>query len=376
MTIKVAVYARVSTLNQAQTQTIDQQIKRLRTHIEAQGWPLPDELIFRDEGRSGASLNRPGLDKLRDAVRWGEVEQVFITDPDRLARKYVHQMILLEEFARFGCQIEFLDRPMSQDPHDQLLLQIRGAVAEYERTLITDRMRRGRLAKYQAGTLLPWTRPPYGYRLNPDCPRDPAGVWVEESEAAIVREIFALYTQGNYSLQGVATYLQKQGVPTPSGKQIWSLCTLRNILRQPAYLGQVYARRYRYRPARIRRSATHPLGQPHQSLTELPPEEWVLVGSIPALVSQEQFDLAEAKLAQNQSFAKRNINPTPTYCAPWSVAVNANPLAWPANFRAARLTTSVRLKVILFTAGRQKSAHPASVRRNNLMTSSGKTSAR
>jgi site-specific DNA recombinase len=312
MTIKVAVYARVSTLNQAQTQTIDQQLQRLRAHIEAQGWPLPDELIFRDDGRSGASLNRPGLDKLRDAIRWGEVEQLFITDPDRLARKYVHQMILLEEFVRFGCQVEFLDHPMSQDPHDQLLLQIRGAVAEYERTLITDRMRRGRLAKYQAGTLLPWTRPPYGYRLNPDCPRDPAGVWVEESEAAIVREIFALYTQENYSLQGVATYLQKQGVPTPSGKQIWSLCTLRSILRQPAYLGQVYARRYCYRPARVRRSATHPIGQPHQSLTELPPEEWVLVGSIPALVSQEQFDLAEAKLAQNQSFAKRN-NKSHTY---------------------------------------------------------------
>jgi site-specific DNA recombinase len=237
MTIQVAVYVRVSTLNQVQTQTIDQQLQRLRVHIEAQGWELLDDHIFRDEGRSGASLNRPGLDKLRDAIRWGEIERLLITDPDRLARNYVHQMILLEEFARFGCQVEFLDRPMSEDPHDQLLLQIRGAVAEYERTLITDRMRRGRLAKYQAGTLLPWTRPPYGYRLAPDRPRDPAGVWVEESEAAIVREIFALYTQENYSLQGIATHLHKQGVPTPNGKSIWSLCTLHSILRQPAYLG-------------------------------------------------------------------------------------------------------------------------------------------
>jgi site-specific DNA recombinase len=139
-------------------------------------------------------------------MRWGEVERLLLTHPDRLARNYVQQMILLEEFARFGCQVEFLDRPMSQDPHDQLLLQIRGAVAEYERTLITDRMRRGRLAKYQAGTLLPWTRLPYGYRLDPDRPRDPAEVWIEESEAAVVREIFALYAQGNYSLQSQATY--------------------------------------------------------------------------------------------------------------------------------------------------------------------------
>ena len=306
MTIQVAVYARVSTLYQAQTQTIEQQMQRLQAHIKTQGWQLRDDHIFRDEGRSGAILNRPGLDKLRDAIRWGEIERLLITDPDRLARKYVHQMILLEEFDRFGCQVEFLDRPMSDDPHDQLLLQIRGAVAEYERTLITDRMRRGRLAKYQAGTLLPWTRPPYGYRLDPDQPRDPAGVWVEESEAAIVREIFALYTQEDYSLQGLATYLQKQGVLTPSGKKIWSLSTLRAILRQYAYLGQVYARRNRYRPARIRRSATHPIGQPHQTAEELPPEEWIFVATIPAIINQEQFDLAQTRLAKNQSFAKRN----------------------------------------------------------------------
>ena len=306
MTIQVAIYVRVSTLSQAQAQTIEQQLQRLRTHIETQGWQLLDDHIFRDDGHSGATLNRPGLDKLRDAIRWGEIERLLITDPDRLARKYVHQMILLEEFSRFGCQVEFLDRPMSEDPHDQLLLQIRGAVAEYERSLITDRMRRGRLAKYQAGTLLPWTRPPYGYRLDPDRPRDPTGVWVEASEAAVVREIFALYTQQNYSLQGLATHLQKQGVPTPSNKKIWNLSTLRGILRQPAYLGQVYARRCRYRPARIRRSATHPIGQPHQTAEELPPEEWILVATIPALISQEQFDLAQAKLAQNQSFAKRN----------------------------------------------------------------------
>jgi site-specific DNA recombinase len=306
MSIQVAVYTRVSTLNQVQAQTIDQQLQRLRAHIETQGWQLLDKHIFRDDGYSGATLNRPGLDKLRDAIRWGEITHLLITDPDRLARKYVHQMILLEEFARFGCHVEFLDHPMSDDPHDQLLLQIRGAVAEYERTLITDRMRRGRLAKYQAGTLLPWTRPPYGYRLDPDRPRDPVGVWVEESEAAIVREIFALYTQENHSLQGVATHLQKQGVPTPSGKVIWSLCTLRAILRQPAYLGQVYARRRHYRPARIRRSATHPIGQPHQTAEELPPEQWILVATIPAIINQEQFDQAQTRLAQNQSFAKRN----------------------------------------------------------------------
>ena len=116
-----------------------------------------------------------------------------ITAPDRLARNFVHQMLLMEELERGGCQVEFIDRPMSQDPHDQLLLQIRGAVAEYERSLIAERMRRGRLQKYQAGSLLPWTHAPYGYRVDPARPRDPTGVRLEPSEAAIVAEIFASY---------------------------------------------------------------------------------------------------------------------------------------------------------------------------------------
>src|SRR3989440_3025353 len=197
--MRVAVYVRVSTQQQTQTQTIEQQIESLRAHSQTHGWPWQDQLVFRDDGYSGASLKRPGLDRLRDQVARAAFDLVLITAPDRLARKYVHQMLLLEELERAGCQVEFIDRPMSQDPHDQLLLQIRRAVAEYERTLIADRMRRGRQQKFRAGSLLPWSRPPYGYRLNPDRPRDPAGVRREEAEAACVAEIFALYLREGQS---------------------------------------------------------------------------------------------------------------------------------------------------------------------------------
>lgn len=131
--MSLAIYVRVSTQRQAQTQTIEQQLERLQAHIRNRGWELAVDPVFRDDGYSGASLNRPGLDRLRDAVRAAEVDRVPITDPDRLARNHVHQMVLLEELERRGCQVLFLDRPMSQDPHDHLLLQIRGAVAEYER---------------------------------------------------------------------------------------------------------------------------------------------------------------------------------------------------------------------------------------------------
>ena len=157
----------VLTSHQIEHQTIEQQLGRLTTHVGthfAEGWVLDAAHVFRDDGFSGAALARPGLDRLRDAIKGREVDRVLVTAPDRLARNYVHQMVLLEEWTRAGCAAEFLDRPMSDDPHDHLLLQIRGAVAEYERILIAERMRRGRLAKLRAGTLLPWTYAPYGYR--------------------------------------------------------------------------------------------------------------------------------------------------------------------------------------------------------------------
>ena len=140
--MSTAVYVRVSTARQSQAQTIDQPWARLQAHLAAQGEELRSEQIFRDDGYSGASLNRPGLDHRRDAVKAAAFDRVLVTTPDRLARNYVHQMLLLEELERVGCRVEFLERPMSQDPHDQLVLQIRSAVAEYERTLIAERMRR------------------------------------------------------------------------------------------------------------------------------------------------------------------------------------------------------------------------------------------
>jgi site-specific DNA recombinase len=178
--MRAAIYARVSTTRQARTQKADQQIERLKAYAKQKDWTLEEDQLYLDEGYSGASLNRPGLDALRDAAAMADFEAVLITAPDRLARNYVHQVLLIEELQGCGCQVEFVERPMSQDPNDQLLLQIRGAVAEYERTLIAERMRRGRLAKLRAGQLLPWVRVPFSYRIDPDHPRDPAGLRIDE----------------------------------------------------------------------------------------------------------------------------------------------------------------------------------------------------
>ena len=307
--MRIAIYSRVSTSHQVEHQSIEQQLERLTAHVRAhvaEDWSLDPAHVFRDDGYSGAALVRPGLDRLRDAVKGREIDRVLVTAPDRLARNYVHQMVLLEEWSRAGCGTEFLDRPMSDDPHDHLLLQIRGAVAEYERTLIAERMRRGRLAKLRAGTLLPWTYAPYGYRLSPDHPRDPAGVTIDAAEAAVVAEVFAMYREPGTSLMQLAMHLDARGVPTPRGRPRWSSPTIRGILRNPTYTGQVYAQRTHYRAPTHRRSATHPIGRPHGTAVPQPSDSWLLVGQVPAIVSQTQFDEVQVKLATNRAFARRN----------------------------------------------------------------------
>ena len=304
--MRIAVYARVSTQRQTQMQTIEQQLERLQAHFQTHGWQWREDLVFRDDGYSGASLKRPGLDRLREQAAQAHFDRVLITTPDRLARKYIYQMLLIEELEKSGCQVEFLERPMSQDPHDQLVLQIRGAVAEYERNLITDRMRRGRLQKYRAGALLPWGPPPYGFRTDPAHPRDPAGVRLEPAEAATVAEMFAYYQQDGHTLRGLARHLRELGVRGPRGSLHWSDGTIRHILTNPVYRGTVYAERNHYRPATGRISPLKAVGGGNGSIERVPPADWIVVAQIPAIVSQEQFEMIQEKLKHNQSIASRN----------------------------------------------------------------------
>jgi site-specific DNA recombinase len=302
--MRVAVYARVPATRQAQAQTIEQQLDRLREAVAGRGWELTEQHVYRDDGYSGASLGRPGLDRLRDHAALADLDLVLVTAPDRLARNYVHQVLLIDELARRGCRVEFLDRPMSSDPHDQLLLQIRGAVAEYERTLIAERMRRGRQAKLRAGTLLPWTRPPFGYRLDPERPRQASAVRTEPSEAVLVAQLFDWYLESGATVYRLARRLTDLGVPTPMGKLRWNVASVRGILRSPAYAGRALSNRTQVVPARNRKSAMLPVG-PGQSHAPRPEEDWIAV-PVPPVVSEEVFAQVQAKLDTNQQTALRN----------------------------------------------------------------------
>ncbi len=303
--MRIALYARVSTSRQQQTHTIDQQLTRLRSYVTSQAdWSLAEEHIFCDDGYSGAKLKRPGLDHLRDQAALGAFDLLLLTTPDRLARNYVHQMVLLEELERDRCRVQFLDRPLSDDPHDQLVLQIRGAVAEYERTLIAERMRRGRQTKVRNGQLLPWTHTPYGDRAHPERPRDAALLQIDPAHAAIVQELFDAYGTGGVSLYQLAQRLTKRQVPSPTGVAHWTAATIRLIFLNPCYAGMAYANRVQVRAATRRKTPLQPVGS-GESWCFAPAEEWIGV-PVPALVSQELFDRVQARLAMNQKLSRRS----------------------------------------------------------------------
>ena len=235
--MRAALYARVSTERQERFQTIDSQLAALRDWAATGGHEISDDFVFRDEGYSGSRLDRPGLDALRDAVRDGVVGIVAVLTPDRLARKYAYQVLLLEEFRRAGVEIVFLQHPISDDPNDQLLLQIQGAIAEYERAVLGERFRRGKLQKardghYQGGCA------PYGYRYVPRQEAVPGHLVVDEKEAALVRTLYGWLIDERTTIRQILKRLNAGPDVPRSGRHAWSPSLVHHILADPVYAGR------------------------------------------------------------------------------------------------------------------------------------------
>ena len=142
--IRVAIYARVSSEQQAKENTIGSQLEALQERVANDGCSLEEELRFVDEGYSGASLARPALERLRDAAYAGAFDRLYVHSPDRLARKYAYQILLVEELRRCGVELVFLNRTIGDSPEEDLLLQMQGMISEYERAKILERSRRGK----------------------------------------------------------------------------------------------------------------------------------------------------------------------------------------------------------------------------------------
>src|ERR671931_276595 len=181
-----AIYARVSSDRQKENQTIASQTAALKEYAESHGYLVPAEWVFEDDGYSGASLIRPGLEAMRDLAAQGQIEAALVYAPDRLSRKYAYQVLLGEELARSGVSLVFLKSPSGETPEDQLLVQFQGMIAEYERAQIVERTRRGKRHRAQLGEVSVMSNAPYGYRYTRKTDEAPAAYIVDEAEARVI----------------------------------------------------------------------------------------------------------------------------------------------------------------------------------------------
>jgi site-specific DNA recombinase len=308
-----AIYTRVSSDRQKESDTIASQTAALVEYAKAHGYAVPPEWIFQDEGYSGASLVRPGLEALRDLAAQGQITTVLIYSPDRLSRKYAYQVLLGEELSRCGVEVVFLKSPAGSSPEDQLVVQFQGMIAEYERAQIAERSRRGKRYKAQQGVVNVLSGAPYGYQYRRKTDTSAAYYEVIESEAGVVRMVFRMYTQQGLSINTIARSLNKHGISTRTGKTRWERSVVWAMLRNPAYEGKACYGKTEQSP---RQRITRPLRQKNgisnrtNCHRERPRTDWIEV-SVPALVSKETFALAQEQLTKNKHHSlRRTIEPT------------------------------------------------------------------
>ena len=307
------IYARVSSDKQKEEHTIASQTEALRAFALQERFSVPDEWVIEDEGYSGATLVRPGLERVRDLAAEGQIDAVLVYSPDRLSRKYAYQVLLIEEFARSNVQTIFIKSPQAATPEDQLLLQFQGMIAEYERAQILERSRRGKRHRALQGVVNVLCGAPYGYRYIRKSDHAPASYAIIDAEAAVVRTVYEHYTARGLSIGAITRLLNDEGVPTRKRISRWERSTVWAMLRNPAYKGtacfnktKVTKRQRITRPIRLRGGIA-----PRDSAShERPREEWIEI-PVPAIITEETFALAAERLQANKDHApRRTITPS------------------------------------------------------------------
>jgi site-specific DNA recombinase len=308
-TREVALYARVSSDQQAQAQTIDSQLTALRERIEQDDAVLNPRHEFADAGYSGSTLIRPALEQLRDAVAGGEVERVYVYAPDRLARKYAYQVLLIDEFHRGGVELIFINHPHGQSPEDELLLQMQGMIAEYERAQILERSRRGKRHKAQQDSVNVLGGAPYGYRYVTIAEGGgQARYEIIDEQAQVVRQVFDWIGRERLSIGEVERRLTGSETLTATGKTWWDRSVIWAMAKNPAYKGQAAFGKTQageLRP-RLREQRGQSL-QPRRarSTYDVPPEQWLPI-TVPALISEHLFEAVQAQLEENRCRARQS----------------------------------------------------------------------
>jgi site-specific DNA recombinase len=314
MTKSIALYARVSSERQAQQSTIDSQLVAVRERVVQDGLVVLASDEYVDNGYSGSTLRRPALERLRDRVAEGAVDVVYVHNPDRLARRYAHQVLLLEEFAARGVCVVMLQGRSGESPEDQLLTQVQGVIAEYERSKIMERSRRGKLHKARAGSINVLSSAPYGYLYIKKSDTAPARFQIALHEARIVRRIFTAVVREHKPLYAVATMLNEQRVPPPGRPKSehsvgWVASAIHRVLGNPSYMGEAAFGKTEAvePPASLRpiigRSAVP--ARVKSGCRMRAPEQWIRI-AVPPIVSREMFLAAREQLERNRIFAQRN----------------------------------------------------------------------
>jgi site-specific DNA recombinase len=307
--VKIGLYARVSSEKQAQERTIESQVATILDYVESKQEKIEPDLYFIDNGFSGASLERPGLDQLRDKALAGLVSKVYVLAPDRLSRKSAHQILLIEEMKRLGVDFAFVNRDIGDTPEDQMLLQIQGIVAEYEREKILERSRRGKLYAAKKGKVNVLGGAPYGYYYKKATETEDAAYVIHLNESRVVKEAYNLYCKEGKSIGQIAREFTKKGYLTRTGKTFWERSVIWGMLKNPAYMGKAAFRKTK-RVRRIKKTklaieSKHPLRSELSSPRDRPKEEWIYI-DVPAIIDTKRFEYAQMRLKSNIKLAPRN----------------------------------------------------------------------
>ena len=300
--MRVAIYARVSTERQQKEQTINSQIKELEQYAKKKKYTIVKRYI--DEGWSGSLLVRPALDELRDDCAKKEFEAVLITCPDRLARKYVYQEIVIEEIKKSGIEVIFLNRPIADTPEDQMLLGMQGLIAEYEREKIKERCRRGKLHKARKGLVIGGIAP-YAYRYIKKTTEKDGYYEITQEEAKVVKQMFGLLVNEQMSTRGIAKYLTEHQIPPSKGGNRWVDSTVGGILRNETYAGTTYYNKG-YCVETENNGASKYRRNKKNSRRMRPKDQWIPI-KVPAIIDRRTWQLAQAQLKRNSELSPRNV---------------------------------------------------------------------
>jgi site-specific DNA recombinase len=303
----IALYARVSSNRQARDSTIESQIAAIRDFAAANQFTVDEDLVFVDDGVSGAQLERPALDLLRDRASAGHVDKVIALCPDRLARKYVHQLLLVEELSKLGTEVLFVNRNISATPEDQLLLQIQGVISEYEREKIAERSRRGKIHKAKQGKVSILTQAPYGFVFVRDGAESRYDVHPEEAQ--VVRHVFDMFCRQSKSIRAIQKTLRSDNVETREHHTWWGVSAIWRMLKNPAYVGRAAFRKTMLVPRQRISKNTRASGGHSKSggmvNAARPEQDWITI-PVPAIVDEHTFAMARDRLAENKRLSPRN----------------------------------------------------------------------